>query len=132
SVSNPSTDAAVANALAYVIVDVFHQKRRDSKFMDYGNFYAESGFLLCGEEYEDSYKAGSFLRASELGMEEVHADWNPVIYDSNDSKMVIPNGTMGQRWEEGKKWKLILENDDGTTNNQQMSVLGEDSQSREI
>src|SRR5699024_6962393 len=60
------------------------------------------------------------------------ADWKPVIYDSNDSKMVIPNGTMGQRWEEGKKWNLILENDDGTTIDPQMSVLGEDSQWSEI
>src|SRR5699024_5853460 len=65
-------------------------------------------------------------------MEEVHADWKPVIYDSNDSKMVIPNGTMGQRWEEGKKWNLILENDDGTPIDPQMSGLGEDSQSSEF
>src|SRR5699024_10477038 len=71
---------------------------------------------------------GRFLLASDFGMEEVHADWKPVIYDSNDSKMVIPNGAMGQRWEEGKKWNLILENDDGTTIDPQMSVLGEDSQ----
>src|SRR5699024_11958919 len=69
---------------------------------------------------------------SDLGMEEVHADWKPVIYDSNASKMVIPNGTMGQRWEEGKKWNLILENDDGTTIDPQMYVLGEDSQWSEI
>src|SRR5690625_8046202 len=39
---------------------------------------------------------------------------------------------MGQRWEEGKKWNLILENDDGTTIDPQMSVLGEGSQWSEI
>lgn len=130
--ANPGTDAAVAQAMTHVILDEFYEQRREPMFMDYAKQYTDMPFLLVVEEYEDTYKAGRFLRASDLGMEEVHADWKPVIYDSNASKMVIPNGTMGQRWEEGKKWNLILENDDGTTIDPQMSVLGEDSQWSEI
>src|SRR5699024_11087156 len=130
--ANPGTDAAVAQAMTHVILDEFYEQRREPMFMDYAKQYTDMPFLLVVEEYEDTYKAGRFLRASDLGMEEVNDDWKPVIYDSNDSKMVIPNGRMGQRWEEGKKWNLILENDDGTTIDPQMSVLGEDSQWSEI
>src|SRR5699024_12816936 len=116
----------------HVILDEFYEQRREPMFMDYAKQYTDMPFLLVVEEYEDTYKAGRFLRASDLSMEEVHADWKPVIYDSNASKMVIPNGTMGQRWAEGKKWKLIWENDDGTTINPHMPALGEDRQWSEI
>src|SRR5699024_11345508 len=114
--------------MTHVILDEFYEQRREPMFMHYDKQYTYMPFLLVVEEYEDTYKACRFLRASDLGMEEVDADWKPVIYDSNASKMVIPNGTMGQRWEEGKKWNLILENDDGTTIDPQMSVLVEDRQ----
>src|SRR5699024_11697432 len=91
--------AAEAQAMTNVILDEFYEQLQEPMFMDYAKQYTDMPFLLVVEEYEDTYKAGRFLRASDLGMEEVHADWKPVIYDSNASKMVIPNGTMGQRWE---------------------------------
>ncbi len=28
------------------------------------------------------------------------------ILDAISDSLVVPNGTMGQRWEEGKKWEL--------------------------
>ena len=56
---------------------------------------------------DDSY-------ASDLGMESENSEWKPVIHDMNSHQFVVPNGTMGQRWEEGKKWNLKLENEDGS------------------
>src|SRR5699024_1099835 len=46
----------------------------------------------------------------------------PVILDENSGEMVAPNGTMGQRWEEGKKWNLNLKRDDGSAIDPAMSV----------
>ena len=59
-------------------------------------------------------KAGRFLRASDLGMESENSEWKPVIHDMNSHQFVVPNGTMGQQPEEGKKWNLKLENEDGS------------------
>lgn len=35
---------------------------------------------------------------------------------------MVPNGTMGQRWEEGKKWNLKLETEDGSKINPTLSM----------
>ena len=37
-----------------------------------------------------------------------------MIHDAISHKLVVPNGTMGQRWEEGKQWNLKLETEDGS------------------
>ena len=71
-------------------------------------------FLITLDKHEDSYKAGRFLRASDLGSTSEHAEWKPVIFDEATNDIIVPNGTMGQRWEEDTKWNLILDNADGT------------------
>src|SRR5699024_8702739 len=63
-----------------------------------------------------------FLRASDLGVETDNSEWKPVIIDGVTDEIIVPNGTMGQRWEEEAKWNLILENEDGTTIDPAMSV----------
>ncbi|MCE3399750.1 hypothetical protein LCC45_20565, partial [Staphylococcus aureus] len=47
-------------------------------------------------------------------------------FDCESQQLVVPNGTMGQRWEEGKKWNLKLENEDGTKINPALSMVEED------
>src|SRR5699024_11980196 len=89
-------------------------------------------FYIMLDEHEDTYEAGRFLRASDMGMEQEHADWKPIIYDQNAGKFIVPNGTMGQRWEEGVKWNLILANPDGSVVDPALSVLDEESQWEEI
>ena len=42
------------------------------------------------------------------------AEWKSVIIDENTNEITVPNGTMGQRWEQDKKWNLILEREDGS------------------
>ena len=37
-----------------------------------------------------------------------------MIIDENTNEITVPNGTMGQRWEQDKKWNLILEREDGS------------------
>ena len=45
-----------------------------------------------------------------------------MIYDLESQQFVVPNGTMGQRWEEGKQWNLKLETDDGQTINPTLTM----------
>ena len=71
-------------------------------------------FLIMFDKHEDGFKAGRFLRASDLGMESENNEWKPVVFDKESSQIIVPNGTMGQRWEEGKQWNLKLENEDGS------------------
>ncbi len=130
--ANPGTDAAVAQAMTHVILDEFYEQCKEKTFIDYAKQYTDMPFLILLEEHEYTYKAGRFLRASDLGMEAEHAEWKPVIIDQNSDEMIIPNGTMGQRWEEDAKWNLILENEDGSFIDPQMTVLDHGSKWEEI
>lgn len=46
--------------------------------------------------------------------------------------MMVPNGTMGQRWEEGKKWNLILEREDGSRVEPALTIEGHGEEWTEI
>lgn len=120
--ANPGTDAAVAQAMTHVILDEFYEKRKEPMFINYAKQYTDMPFLIVLDPHEDSYKAGRFLRASDLGQLSEHAEWKPVLFDEATNEIIVPNGTMGQRWEQDAKWNLQLENEDGTRIEPAMSV----------
>lgn len=130
--AHPGTDAAVAQAMTHVILDEFYQKRKEPLFLDYAKQYTDMPFLITLEEHEGTYKAGRFLRASDLGVEAAHAEWKPVIFDETTNGILVPNGTMGQRWEEDAKWNLILENEDGSRVEPALSIAEHDAEWEEI
>ncbi|WP_098742866.1 nitrate reductase subunit alpha [Paenibacillus sp. EZ-K15] len=111
---NPGTDAAIAQAMTHVILKEFYHERQEPMFLNYAKQYTDMPFLILLDEFEGGYKAGRFLRASDLGDTTQHAEWKPVIIDENTNEITVPNGTMGQRWEQDKKWNLILEREDGS------------------
>ncbi|MEC0239193.1 nitrate reductase subunit alpha [Paenibacillus dokdonensis] len=111
---NPGTDAAIAQAMTHVILNEFYHERQEPMFLNYAKQYTDMPFLILLDEHEGGYKAGRFLRASDLGDTSQHAEWKPVIIDEVTSEITVPNGTMGQRWEQDKKWNLILEREDGS------------------
>ncbi|MBB4823002.1 nitrate reductase alpha subunit [Sporosarcina luteola] len=129
---HPGSDAALAQAMTHVILDEFYEKRKEPMFLDYAKQFTDMPFLITLEAHEEGYKAGRFLRASDLGMESEHADWKPVIFDEAKGEIIVPNGTMGQRWEQEAKWNLILENEDGTRVEPALSILAHDSEWQEI
>ncbi|PIC76215.1 nitrate reductase subunit alpha [Sporosarcina sp. P19] len=130
--ANPGTDAAVAQAMTHVILDEFYQKRKEPTFMKYAKQYTDMPFLILLDPHEDSYKAGRFLRASDLGQQSAHAEWKPVLFDEARDEIIVPNGTMGQRWEEDVKWNLQLENADGTRVEPALSIEKQAEQWQEI
>lgn len=119
---HPGTDAAVAQAMTHVILDEFYVKRQEPMFLNYAKQYTDMPFLILLDPHEGGYKAGRFLRASDLGQATEHAEWKPVIYDEAAGELIVPNGTMGQRWEKDVKWNLILEREDGTRIEPALSV----------
>lgn len=119
---NPGTDAAIAQAMTHVILKEFYHERQEPMFLNYAKQYTDMPFLILLDEFEGGYKAGRFLRASDLGDAAQHAEWKPVIIDENTNEITVPNGTMGQRWEQDKKWNLILEREDGSIITPALSV----------
>lgn len=130
--AHPGTDAAVAQAMTHVILDEFYQKRQEPLFMNYSKQYTDMPFLILMEEHQGAYKAGRFLRASDLGKESQNAEWKPVIFDEVTNEIIVPNGTMGQRWEDDAKWNLILENEDGTKVEPALSIADHDAEWKDI
>ncbi|HWO55330.1 MAG TPA: nitrate reductase subunit alpha [Paenibacillus cookii] len=129
---NPGTDAAVAQAMTHVILKEFYEDRQEPMFLNYAKQYTDMPFLLLLEEYEGGYKAGRFLRASDLGDDSQHAEWKPVIIDETTGEIIVPNGTMGQRWEQDQKWNLKLEREDGSVVSPAMSVAAQGAEPQTI
>ncbi len=129
---NPGTDAAVAQAMTHVILDEFYKERQEPMFINYAKQYTDMPFMILLDPHEGVWKGGRFLRASDLGDVSQHADWKPVIYDEVAGEMLVPNGTMGQRWEQDKKWNLILEREDGTKVEPALTVEGRGEQWEEV
>lgn len=110
---NPGTDAALAQAMTHVILQEYYEDKQEERFINYAKQYTDMPFIIQLDKHGEGYKAGRFLRSSDLGMETERAEWKPVVFDQNSKQLVIPNGTMGQRYEEGVKWNLNLVGEDG-------------------
>jgi nitrate reductase alpha subunit len=70
-------------------------------------------FLVCLDEHETGLVTSRTLRASDIkGLAtQEKADWKTVLIDEKSNKLVVPNGTIGSRWEDRKdgepgKWNL--------------------------
>uniref|UniRef100_UPI00053B5D71 nitrate reductase subunit alpha n=1 Tax=Staphylococcus aureus TaxID=1280 RepID=UPI00053B5D71 len=119
---NPGSDAAIAQAMTHVILQEHYVNQPNERFINYAKQYTDMPFLIMLDEDENGYKAGRFLRASDLGQTTEQGEWKPVIHDAISDSLVVPNGTMGQRWEEDKKWNLKLETEDGSKINPTLSM----------
>ena len=107
------TDSALAMAMGHVILKEFHCAGKSEYFDDYCRMYTDMPFLIMLEERDDGYVADRTLRASDFenGLGETkNPDWKPVIIDANTNEVVVPNGTIGSRWDESGKWNLEAKN----------------------
>jgi nitrate reductase alpha subunit len=106
------TDAAMAMAMGHVILKEFYVDRPTPYFSDYCKRYSDLPFLVKLEEKDGRLVPTRFVRSSDfdgcLGQEQ-HADWKPVALDSADERVVVPQGSIGFRWEESAgdgRWNL--------------------------
>lgn len=110
------TDAALGMAMGHVILKEFYLEKKTPYFEKYVRQYTDLPFLVKIEKQNNRFVAGRVVRASDMNTtlaEHENADWKPVVFDEISNELVIPNGTIGSRWDKSKKWNL--EQVDSTT-----------------
>jgi nitrate reductase alpha subunit len=103
------TDAALAMALGHVIFKEFHLERPSAYFQDYCRRYTDMPLLVRLEQSAHGLTAGRFLRASDLvgnAGQEKNPDWKTIAVDATSGDLVVPNGSVGFRWDGSGKWNL--------------------------
>jgi nitrate reductase alpha subunit len=112
----PGTDAALAMSMGHVILTEFYKNREVPYFTDYAKTYTDLPFLVTLRERDGAYVADKFLTAADLastgsttGAGE-DAAFKTVLIDAATGEPVVPNGSLGFRWnDEGKgRWNLDL------------------------
>ncbi len=105
------TDAALGMAMGHVILKEFYLDKKTPYFEKYARQYTDLPFLVKIVKENDRYVAGRIVRANDIinnTKEQKNADWKPVLFDENSAGIVIPNGTIGSRWDKSQKWNLEL------------------------
>lgn len=112
--AQPGTDGALAMAMGHVILKEFYVDKETPEFIDYSKKFTDLSFLVSLTEVNGKLTADRFLTAADLGMAIDSAEWKPVMVDSANNEVFIPNGTMGDRHTEAGigKWNLDLEGHD--------------------
>ncbi|MDG1996994.1 MAG: molybdopterin-dependent oxidoreductase, partial [Emcibacteraceae bacterium] len=107
------TDAALAMAFGHVILKEFHVDGQSDYFDEYCRLYSDMPFLVRLDETKSGLVAGRTLRASDfednMGQDN-NPEWKTIVIDSQDNQLTVPNGTIGSRWGEEKKWNLEAKN----------------------
>ncbi|MBF6602148.1 MAG: nitrate reductase subunit alpha [Sphingorhabdus sp.] len=103
------TDSALAMAMGHVILREYHLDRQAEYFEEYARKYSDMPMLVRLVEKDGHFIPERMLRASEfenaLGEKE-NSDWKTVGFDELSQKIVVPNGSIGSRWEGKGKWNL--------------------------
>ncbi len=103
------TDAAVGMAMGHVILKEFHIENKSEYFTEYCRHYSDMPFLVRLVKKDNGYVPDRFVRASDFKEQLKHSnnpEWKPVVVDEISGKVVVPNGTIGDRWGEKGKWNL--------------------------
>ncbi|MVO90848.1 nitrate reductase subunit alpha [Streptomyces sp. p1417] len=112
---HPGTDGALAMAMGHVILRECFVERQVPYFQDYVRRFTDLPFLIALDERDDGTHApGAFVTAEDLDLAPDAAAhtrrWMPVLHDEVTDAVVVPGGTMGDRWtKEGEgRWNLDL------------------------
>ncbi|MES1943557.1 respiratory nitrate reductase alpha subunit apoprotein [Salinisphaera sp. PC39] len=102
------TDAALSMALGHVILKEFHVDNPTPYFRDYCRQYTDMPMLVRLDEHASGLVPGRLLRASELpdGDSLKNGDWKTLVWDEGADAPVVPQGTIGSRWDESGRWNL--------------------------
>jgi nitrate reductase alpha subunit len=100
------TDSALAMAMTFVIFKEFYLEGPSEYFTSYAKAYTDLPFAVVLKAKDDHYVSERFLRASDLGFDQNNGDWKTLYYDVNSKSFVVPNGSIGFRWNEEGRWNL--------------------------
>ncbi|MBX5464094.1 MAG: nitrate reductase subunit alpha [Clostridia bacterium] len=122
--ARPGTDGALAMAMTHVILKEFYLERETPYFTDYARRFTDLPFLVRLRKHGEAWVPDRFLRASDLGLEEPHAEWKTLVWDAAVGAPAVPNGSLGFRWSEEGRWNLKLETGDGRPVDPALTLLG--------
>jgi nitrate reductase alpha subunit len=100
------TDSALAMAMTFVIFKEFYLDRQSEYFTSYAKAFTDLPFAVVLKPQEDQHVSERFLRASDLGADQNNSDWKTLYYDLKSKSFVVPNGSIGFRWNEEGRWNL--------------------------
>ncbi|WP_018718192.1 nitrate reductase subunit alpha [Arhodomonas aquaeolei] len=103
------TDAALAMALGHVILREYHLDNPSDYFVDYCRRYTDMPFLVRLDDNAGHTVPGRFLRAADFAEalgEDGKPDWKTVAFDEASDEVVVPQGSVGFRWDESGGWNL--------------------------
>src|SRR3546814_16316816 len=92
--------------MGHVILKEFHIDRTTPYCADYARRYTDMPFLVRLDRRGDAFVPGRFLRASDFaeGLGQANnPDWKTVGLDEASGEVVVPNGSIGFRWEIGRE-----------------------------
>lgn len=105
------SDGAIAMAMGHTILKEFYVENQHEYFMNYSKQYTDFPFLVLLSKDGDEYVPNRLLQASDLKIESKHSEFKPLMWNENTNDFALPNGTMGARWENNRKWNLRLEDE---------------------
>ena len=120
------SDAALGMAMGHVILKEYYVDKPADFFVDYAKKFTDFPFLVTLDEKGGKFYPGRFLNAKDFGRKDKHCEFKHYVIDELSGKLVIPNGTMGDRWDRQNKWNLREEDSDtGEKIAPKLSILDE-------
>ena len=118
------SDGALAMAMGHVILHEYYWGEPSEFFVNYAKQYTDFPFLVLLDQKDGRYLPGRLLNAADMGREGKHVEFKQLLIDEKTGRVVIPNGTMGDRWDKTEKWNLRAEDSEtGAVIDPQLSVL---------
>ncbi len=120
------SDSAFAMAMGHGILNEYYWGEPCKFLGDYTRKYTDFPFLVRLVKKENGkYHTDRYLTAADFGREDANSAFKYYVIDEKTGKLVIPNGTIGDRWDRHEKWNLREENaDTGEKILPQLSILG--------
>ncbi|WP_054950099.1 nitrate reductase subunit alpha [Numidum massiliense] len=105
-------DGALAMAMGHVILKEFYVDNTHDYFINYAKQYTDFPFVVTLRPEGEHFVPDRFLNAADLGKNVGNGEWKPLLYDETRGDYVIPQGTLGARWEDKTKWNLEMEDEE--------------------
>ena len=106
------SDGALAMAMGHVILREYYFGKPAEEFLDYAKRFTDMPFVVRIEEQNGKLVPGRLLDGTDMGRTDKHAAFQYYVFDENTQQLVVPNGTLGDRWGEKAKWNLREEDRD--------------------
>lgn len=107
---NVGTDGALAMAMGHVILQEYYVNNPQPFFLDYAKRFTDMPFVVMLDEHEGRLEPGRMVNAHDLGEQIADAEFHYYVFDELTGTLVIPNGTLGDRYANQKNWNLKLKN----------------------